>query len=147
MPTWVATGQVDSIGLANNHQQRDGMLDNEAWGKPRPTKGYSSADGNGRWSQHIYYQLLNCGLRIPPSAGSASGVLPNPVGYNRVYVHCDDELTWEQWWENLRRGQVVVTNGPLLRPRVFGPAARAKGRCPATCFRPRRDRRSSCRSR
>ena len=28
----------------------------------------------------IYYHLLNCGLRVPPSAGSASGVLPNPVG-------------------------------------------------------------------
>lgn len=133
-PTWIATGKVDSIGLANNHQQREGMLDNEAWGKARPKKGYSSADANGRWSQHIYYQLLNCGLRIPPSAGSASGVLPNPVGYNRVYVHCDGELTWDAWWKNLRRGQVVVTNGPLLRPRVFGPGAPPEGALPGHVF-------------
>src|SRR5262245_38441066 len=35
MPLWVATGKVDSMGLANNHEHRDGMLDNEAWGKPR----------------------------------------------------------------------------------------------------------------
>jgi hypothetical protein len=134
MPTWVAAGRVDSMGLANNHQQRDGMLDNEAWGKARPTKGYSSVDGNGRWSQHIYYQLLNCGLRIPPSAGSASGVLTNPVGYNRVYVHCGPELSWDAWWENLRRGQVVVTNGPLLRPRVYGPGAPAEGALPGHVF-------------
>ncbi|HEY2573211.1 MAG TPA: CehA/McbA family metallohydrolase, partial [Verrucomicrobiaceae bacterium] len=62
-----------------------------------------------------YYHLLNCGIRLPPSAGSASGVLPNPVGYNRVYVRVDGPLTWEKWWEGLRAGQVFVTNGPLLR--------------------------------
>lgn len=134
MPMWVATGQVNSIGLANNHQQRDGMLDNEAWGKPRNTSHYPSPTGNGQWSEHIYYQLLDCGVRIPPSAGSASGVLPNPVGYNRVYVHCGDTLEWDQWWENLRKGQVVVTNGPLLRPRVFGPGAETEGALPGHVF-------------
>ena len=115
-------------------EHRDGMLDNEAWGKPRDTALFPSPHGNGRWSEHIYYQLLNCGLRIPPSAGSASGVLPNPVGYNRVYVHCGEELTWDKWWENLRRGQVVVTNGPLLRPRVFGPGAEQEGALPGHMF-------------
>jgi hypothetical protein len=120
MPVWVATGQVDSIGLANNHMWRDGGLFNEAWGKPREKRLYPDPHGNGRWSQEIYYQLLNCGLRIAPSAGSASGVLNNPVGYNRVYVHCGDELTWESWWRGLREGKVTLTNGPLLRPRVNG---------------------------
>jgi hypothetical protein len=134
MPVWVATGKCDSMGLANNHQHRDGMMDNEAWGKARDKSLFLSPDGNGRWSQHIYYQLLNCGLRIPPSAGSASGVLPNPVGYNRVYVHCGEELTWDKWWENLRRGTVVVTNGPLLRPRVFGPGAPQEGALPGHVF-------------
>jgi hypothetical protein len=134
MPVWIANGKVHSIGLANNHQHRDGMLDNEAWGKPRETVLYPAPQGNGRWSEHIYYQLLNCGLRIPPSAGSASGVLPNPVGYNRVYVHCGNELTWEKWWENLRQGKVVVTNGPLLRPRVFGPGAEQDGALPGHVF-------------
>jgi hypothetical protein len=110
------------------------MLDNEAWGKPRDKALFPSPHGNGRWSQHIYYQLLNCGLRIPPSAGSASGVLPNPVGYNRVYVHCEGELTWDAWWQNLRRGRVVVTNGPLLRPRVFGPGAEQEGALPGHVF-------------
>lgn len=120
MPIWVASGLADSIGLANNHLQRSGMLMNEAWGKPRDKVFYPDPHGNGRWSQAIYYHLLNCGLRIPPSAGSASGVLPNPVGYNRVYVHVDGELTWEKWWEGLRAGRVVITNGPMLRPSVNG---------------------------
>ena len=118
MPIWIATGEVDSIGLANNHLYRDGGMHNEAWGKTRDKVFYPDPQGNGRWSQDIYYHLLNCGLRIPPSAGSASGVLANPVGYNRVYVFCDGELTWEKWWQGLREGKVVVTNGPLLRARV-----------------------------
>lgn len=120
MPVWVATGQVDSIGLANNHMCRSEVLGTEAWGKPRDTKFYPGNLGNGRWTQDIYYHLLNCGLRIPPSAGSASGVLPNPVGYNRVYVHCGSDLTYEKWFEGLRAGQVVVTNGPMMRPLVNG---------------------------
>ena len=34
----------------------------------------------------MYYHVLNCGLRIPPVAGSGSGTNDNPVGTNRVYV-------------------------------------------------------------
>jgi len=120
MPVWIASGRTDSIGLANNHLFRDGGLHNEAWGKPRDKVAYPGNQGNGRWSQNIYYHLLNCGLRIPPSAGSASGVLANPVGYNRVYVHCGSELTWDKWWQGLRDGRVIVTNGPLLLPTVEG---------------------------
>ncbi len=120
MPIWVASGMTHSMGLCHNHLWRNGVLDNEAWGKPRDTFSYPSPDGNGRWSQEIYYRLLNCGLRIPPSAGSASGVLPNPVGYNRVYVYCGEDFTYENWWAGLRAGRVVVTNGPMLRPRVNG---------------------------
>jgi len=120
MPTWVALGLADSIGLAHNHQLRDGMLDNEAWGKPRDATRYPSPLGNGHWSQDIYHRLLNCGIRVPPSAGSASGVLKNPVGYNRVYVHCGERMTYQDWWDGLRAGRVVVTNGPMLQPEVNG---------------------------
>jgi hypothetical protein len=114
VPVWVAAGQVDSIEVANNHMCRDKMYETEAWGKPRVVERYPAPRGNGYWTQDIYYRLLNCGLRIPPSAGSASGVLPNPVGYNRVYVHVGKELTWEKWWEGLRAGRSFVTNGPML---------------------------------
>ena len=99
----------------------------------RPKRGASPATpsrlppprGNGYWTQEIYYHILNCGLRIPPSAGSASGVLPNPVGYNRVYVHLDGPFAYEKWWEGLRAGRSFVTNGPLLRVHVERPACRA----------------------
>jgi hypothetical protein len=120
MPVWVASGQVDSIGLANNHMCRDKMYESEAWGKPRVVDRLPAPLGNGYWTQEIYYHLLNCGLRLPPSAGSASGVLPNPVGYNRVYVHVGKELSWEEWWEGLKAGRSFVSNGPLLRIRAGG---------------------------
>ena len=49
-----------------------------------------------------------------------SGVLPNPVGYNRVYVQLDGPLTWQKWWDGLRAGRCFVSNGPLLRCRANG---------------------------
>jgi hypothetical protein len=120
VPTWVATGKVRSIGIANNHMQRKSMMDNEAWGKPRDRAQFPGPRGNGFYSQSLYYRLLNCGLRIPPSAGSASGVLDNPVGYNRVYVHLDGPFSYEAWWNNLASGRSFVTNGPILQVQAGG---------------------------
>jgi hypothetical protein len=120
MPVWVAAGAVDSIGLANNHMARGGMYPGEAWGRPRDKDRLPPPLGNGYFTQEVYYHLLNCGLRIPPSAGSASGVLPNPVGYDRVYVYVGKELDYPGWWEALRQGHAFVTNGPLLRVTAGG---------------------------
>ena len=114
VPIWLASGQIDSIGLANNHMCRSTMLANEAWGRPRDEKRLPPPLGNGYWTQEIYYHVLNCGLRIPPSAGSASGVLPNPLGYDRVYVYVGKGFAYEKWWEGLKAGRAFVTNGPLL---------------------------------
>lgn len=115
-PVWLSSGQLDSVGIANNHMNRSGMYaKGEAWGRPRDRKQYPEPYGNGEWTQAIYYQALNAGFRLPPSAGSASGVLPNPVGYNRMYAYLEQELTWENWWSAIRAGRVFVTNGPLLR--------------------------------
>jgi hypothetical protein len=114
VPVWLASGQMNSIGIANNHMCRSQMYANEAWGKPRDDKRLPDPRGNGFWTQEIYYHMLNSGLRLPPSAGSASGVLPNPVGYNRVYVHLDGPFTRDAWFRGLSRGRCFVTNGPLL---------------------------------
>jgi hypothetical protein len=120
VPIWLASGQVDSIGLANNHMNRKGMYEDEAWGRPRDTTRLPPPRGNGFWSQEIYYHVLNCGLRIPPSAGSASGVLNNPLGYDRMYVHLGGALSYPGWWDAFRAGRVFVTNGALLRVRANG---------------------------
>lgn len=120
LPALVATGQLDAVLIAHADVQRDGAPSKDAPGKPRDSIRYPAPHGAGRWSQDIYYQLLNCGLRIAPAAGSGSGASPNPAGYNRVYVHCPGEPTWEKWWQGLKDGRVVVTNGPVMQPRVNG---------------------------
>jgi hypothetical protein len=114
VPVWLASGQMNSIGIANNHMCRGQMFPSEAWGKSRDVNRLSGPRGNGFWSQEIYYHMLNSGLHLPPSAGSASGVLPNPLGYNRVYVHLDEPFTCDAWFHGLSRGRSFVTNGPLL---------------------------------
>lgn len=120
LPAWIAAGGLDAVLVANLDSHRDGFAGKEATGKPREGIAYQNATGMGRWSQDMYFHLLNCGLQIPPAAGSGSGIAPSPIGYNRVYVHCDGELTWDKWWNNLRLGKVVVTNGPIMQPKVDG---------------------------
>lgn len=125
-PIWVAHGAIDSVGIANSHQLRNGMVDNEAWGKPRDKTAFPFKKDNGAWSVDLYYRLLNCGVRLPPSAGSGSGVAHNPVGYNRVYVQSApyvsnlDDFTYADWWRGLKEGRVIITNGPMLRPKFNG---------------------------
>lgn len=115
-PVWLSSGRLDSVGIANNHMNRGGMYPGgEAWGRARDRAHFPEPTGNGYWTQAIYYHALNSGFRLPPSAGSASGVLPNPVGYNRMYVHLHGEFTWDKWWSGFRAGRVFVTNGPMLR--------------------------------
>ena len=73
MPVWVATGKIDSMGLANNHQHRDGMLDNEAWGKPRETALFlrRKATAAGRSIFTISCSIAACGFRLRPAARRA----------------------------------------------------------------------------
>ncbi len=115
LPLWVAHGLIDSVRLANYRYTRSGIEKQAPSAFPRDQKQYPGANGLGHWCEHIYYQLLECGLQIPPSAGSGSGDVGNPVGHNRVYVYCGDSFSPTHWWEGLKKGQVIVTNGPLLR--------------------------------
>jgi hypothetical protein len=120
LPVWLASGELDAIGLIHHHSLRDDVLNREDDGRPRDVSLFPGASGNGRWSEAVYHRMLECGLRIPPAAGSGTGTNGNPLGHNRVYVHCGDELSYERWWDGLAAGRVFVTNGPLLRPRVEG---------------------------
>jgi hypothetical protein len=120
VPLWVAAGQVDSIQVLNSSLRRKEVAPSELGTRPRDELVYSAPLGLARWSEAIYYHLLNCGLRIPPTAGSGSGEVGNPLGYNRMYVHVEGEMTYEKWWQSVAAGRVVITNGPLLRPTVEG---------------------------
>lgn len=120
IPLWLASGDLGAIQLIHRHSLREGVVDHEEDGRPRDESLFPGRNGNGRWSETVYYHVLNCGFRIPPVAGSGSGTNNNPVGTNRVYVYCGEEFSPDIWWEELVAGKVFVTNGPLLRPIVQG---------------------------
>jgi hypothetical protein len=120
LPVWLSSGELDAIELVHHHALRDAVVDNEDDGRPRDKTFFPGHTGNGRWSEAIYYHVLGCGLRIPPAAGSGSGTNGNPLGVNRVYVHCGQEFSPAAWWDSLEAGKVFVTNGPLLRSVVAG---------------------------
>ncbi len=62
----------------------------------------------------MYYTLLDCGFRMPASAGTANGVHPVPAGFGRVYVHLPDGFDYQQWRKGLKQGRSFVTTGPML---------------------------------
>jgi hypothetical protein len=66
----------------------------------------------------LYYRLLNCGFRIPVCAGTASGIMPSPPGYSRVYVKLPGEFSYDNWVKGLRAGRSFATNGPILSLKV-----------------------------
>ena len=120
LPVWVAHGLIDSVRLAHHRYTRNGMAEAEPSAVSRDEARYPGATGLGRWCDLIYYQLLESGLRIPPTAGSGSGEVDSPPGHNRLYVHCEHSFSPQKWWRGLEAGRVVVTNGPLLRVKVDG---------------------------
>jgi hypothetical protein len=128
LPLWVAKGKLDAVEIISRHSQLNLAIDNEADGRPREKGPFSGKSGNGRYAEAIYHHLLNCGLRIPPAAGSGAGATVNgraittPIGTNRVYVQCGETCTRASWLDGLRAGRVSVTNGPLLRAKVEGEA-------------------------
>ena len=113
-PVVMALARPDSIGLLHNHFFSYGMLDDEVWGRPRDRDAYPDSPGFARHSIELIYRYWNLGLQVKASAGSASGVLPNPPGYNRIYVKLDEPMGVEPFYRNLRQGRSFVTNGPML---------------------------------
>ena len=72
LPVWLANDELDAIALIHRHSLRDGVVDKETDGRPRDKTFFPGSRGNGRWSETVYYHVLNCGLRMPPVAGSGS---------------------------------------------------------------------------
>lgn len=118
----VALGQVDFAGVVYNHFNRHGVLtETDKWGMiPKERPEYSTPQGMPLWAMQVYYKFLNCGFRLPVSAGSASGVMPSPLGFNRVYVHLPGGFEYTEWFRALKAGRSFGTNGPLLFLTVQG---------------------------
>jgi hypothetical protein len=114
VPIMMALATPDSFGVLHNHFNQYGTDATEASGRTRDRVRYPGPEGFVNHSLGLYYRYLNLGFRMPPSAGSASGVLPNPVGYNRMYVKVPGTFSLDTWYKAVQQGEVFVTNGPAL---------------------------------
>lgn len=78
---------------------------------------YSNWHNDGRETE-LWYQLLNCGFRLPCCGGSDACVnrlYDRPLGGYRTYVQVDtDSLSYGDWVSSLKAGRTFVTNGPLF---------------------------------
>ena len=111
---------IDLFELANNHIWRTEFAFS-GFGEAAPE--YMEVETNSKgftelgWIEYgfkNYYALLNCGFRLRPTAGTASGVHPVPLGFGRVYVKLKSGFDYEKWIRGLNQGRSFVTTGPML---------------------------------
>ncbi len=119
---------VDLFELANNHIWRTEFAFSN-WVTPAPAYMNLPNDGLGgtevdwmHYGFHCYYALLNAGFRLRPTAGTANGVHPVPLGFGRVYVQVDAEFSPEAWFAGLDAGRSFVTTGPMIQATLAGAA-------------------------
>ena len=117
----VPVAKIDLYELSNNSVWRTEFGFRRASTEPpaymrveRHPEGGLTERGWLQFGMENYYTLLNCGFRLQPTAGTASGVHPVPLGYSRVYVHTGEEFSGARWIDGLRRGRSFVTTGPML---------------------------------
>ena len=118
---------VDLFELANNHIWQTEFFFKHWPQEERPQDWNIETDAAGftEWGWidfgfKSYYALLNCGFHLRPTAGTASGVHPVPLGFGRVYVECPGGFSYKKWIENLDAGRSFVTTGPMLFAKVNG---------------------------
>lgn len=117
---------IDLYELANNHLWRtEYAITNFNVPAPvfmnLPDAGRSGGERDWiNYTFNTYYTLLNCGFRMRPTAGTASGVHPVPLGFGRVYVHCPRGFTYDDWIKGLNAGRSFVTTGPMLLAEING---------------------------
>jgi hypothetical protein len=116
--------KVDLYELTNNHIWRAPFFFRD-FGTPPPAYMKVEQDDPGMtergWIDYTfqnYYALLNCGFRLRPTAGTASGVHPVPLGFGRVYVHLPDGFSYAKWMDGLDQGRTFVTTGPMMEVTV-----------------------------
>jgi hypothetical protein len=78
-----------------------------------------------------WYEALNLGIRIGPTAGTDYPCLPSLPGRERFYTRLDGELDYRTWLEAVRRGRTFVTNGPVIELAIEGAGPGDELRIPA----------------
>ena len=91
-----ALGKLDSVDLLT-------------WGDAFAER----ADGRPGAAQ-AWYGFLNCGFRIPVTAGTDKLRNNQVVGIPRTYVKVEGAFSYQGWLDAVQAGKTFVTTGPLL---------------------------------
>jgi len=67
-----------------------------------------------------WYEALNLGIRVVPTAGTDYPCVRTLPGRERFYAKVDGALTLDKWLEAVRHGRTFVTNGPVVELSVDG---------------------------
>jgi hypothetical protein len=97
LPVDLALGQIDAMDVVSNNDEIACM--------------------------QLWYRLLNCGFHLAISAGTDSftNVADHYTpGGGRVYVHAGNELRYDEWVANYKRGHSFASNGPVIYLTVDG---------------------------
>ena len=73
-----------------------------------------------RSDYEAWYEVLNLGFRVTPTAGTDYPCGSNLPGHERFYTKVDGDFTYNNWLDGVRRGKTFVTTGPILEFRVNG---------------------------
>lgn len=111
-------GKVHAVNVCNNNFHRYRFQPRSQYSNLLEVEGfpvYPDTDvGMMRMNTDTYYRLLNCGLKLPAGAGSATGFKEVPVGYNRAYVRLKPGASIQEFYRVWAEGKNFVTNGPML---------------------------------
>ena len=103
LPADLALGKLDSVDVMT-------------WGDAFSDAGGIAAPG----SVDAWYRFLNCGFRIPATAGTDKMLNTQVSGSVRTYVKVDGAFTYAGWLDGIRAGRTFVTTGPVLKLRAAG---------------------------
>ena len=95
----IALNKIDSVDVLT-------------WGDPLERK-------NGEPSRaEAWYGFLNCGFRLPITAGTDKMFNTQIIGTPRVYVKVDGRFGYDSWLDGIRHGRTFATTGPILSLQV-----------------------------
>jgi hypothetical protein len=61
-----------------------------------------------------WYHMLNCGIRMPATAGTDRAEPHLPIGHQRTYTRLHFPFSNKDWIEAIGKGASFVTNGPMI---------------------------------
>jgi len=74
----------------------------------------------GIGGSNVWFDFLNLGYKLAPSAGTDYMWDDGLPGAERSYVRVSKPFTLQGWFDGLKRGETFVTNGPMLELAVNG---------------------------